>query len=950
MWARPHPFGSDPPPNPGGFTILLGTRYVGILTDGTDWILYHLEAGALRTVTALSLDEKLPDCDRLVSWLEAVMTTDTAIVPTPGEIRRRLGVESPAYLLDHATLTGLYESRKNDAEVALKRDLWAKLLRTAFGAGFQDRDQLFVDHTLLVVQAEIIAHAALGFDVSRAGQIEVSALTTGVLFSAAQIQGVVENDFFDWLLHVPGGPEFLRALADRLARFDWAHVEHDVLKVLYESVIEQTERQRLGEYYTPDWLADRMVAEHVLKPLEQRVLDPSCGSGTFLFHAVRAYLAAAEAGSVPNGIALDGVTAHVFGMDVHPVAVTLARVTYLLAIGRDRLTADDRGPLAIPVYLGDSMQWEQNAEYLSDDKSVTISTSGQDLVDGGGGGLWGDNLIFPKNVLQEAGRFDQLVSALTDKAADQSKKSASAVILPTLRNFGIDESDIGVLVQTFGVLRDLRRTGRNHIWGYYVRNLIRPLWLTEKNNRVDVLIGNPPWLRYARMLAPMQRRFTEMLKRRGLTTGSLGVSGRDLSTLFVVRCTELYAKPTARIAFVMPHGTLTRKPHDQFRSGNWTGEIGSLTVTMRTAWDLSQAATGFPMTSCVVSADITPGTYGRIPGEVENWVTSGSEADVSWPDMQRRLSVTTKHLKVTVESDLIPESPYKKRFRQGAILVPRALMFVNEVPAGPLGAGAGRVQVEARRSTQEKEPWKSVPTLKYPVEESFLRLVHLGETVLPYRTLESLHAVVPISASGDRILNPDEFGAYPALEAFWGAAQDLWDEHKKQSDESTLLERIDFHGQLSAQLPVAAQRVVYTKAGKIAAARVVDSSAVIDHKLYWASVSSEAEGRYLVGLLNSSAIRKESVPLQALGLFGARDLDKNVFTLPIRAYDPGNELHGQLASAVAQAEEVARQVPVDGMRFQRARTAVHDAVAAARIASIIDDLANRIITEHLPSR
>lgn len=38
-------------------------------------------------------------------------------------------------------------------------------------------------------------------------------------------------------------------------------------------------------------------------------------------------------------------------MDLHPVAVTLARVTYLLAIDRERLTHPDRGPVFIPVYF-----------------------------------------------------------------------------------------------------------------------------------------------------------------------------------------------------------------------------------------------------------------------------------------------------------------------------------------------------------------------------------------------------------------------------------------------------------------------------------------------------------------------------------------------------------------------------------------------------------------------
>jgi hypothetical protein len=92
-----------------------------------------------------------------------------------------------------------------------------------------------------------------------------------------QIHGVVEADFFDWVLEVPGGPEFVTGLAHRIARFDWSHVEHDVLKTLYESIISPDDRASLGEYYTPDWLADRIVAASVTSPLTTRVLDPACG-------------------------------------------------------------------------------------------------------------------------------------------------------------------------------------------------------------------------------------------------------------------------------------------------------------------------------------------------------------------------------------------------------------------------------------------------------------------------------------------------------------------------------------------------------------------------------------------------------------------------------------------------------------------------------------------------
>src|SRR5699024_9807455 len=117
------------------------------------------------------------------------------------------------------------------------------------------------------------------------------------LHDALPIYNVVEADFFDWVLSAEHGRAFIRHLSRRIAAFTWHNVEHDVLKVLYESIIKPTTRKSMGEYYTPDWLAEGIVTKAVTKPLEQKVLDPSCGSGTFIFHTVRHIIrAATEAG------------------------------------------------------------------------------------------------------------------------------------------------------------------------------------------------------------------------------------------------------------------------------------------------------------------------------------------------------------------------------------------------------------------------------------------------------------------------------------------------------------------------------------------------------------------------------------------------------------------------------------------------------------------------------
>ena len=925
-----------------------GTRYVGILTDGTEWHLHRLEDDDLVEVAVL--DAGRADPDYVLIWLESVLATVPDIKPTPEQIDARLGAESPAHKLDHATLASLYEGAAAKPEVQVKRDLWAKLLRTAFGSGFDADPDLFIDHTLLVLTAEAIAHGVAGFDLVTDG-LTPQQITRGTRFRDAQIYGVVEEDFFDWVLEAEGGPTFVAELVRRISRFDWTEaLSHDVLKSLYTSVISTRVRESLGEYYTPDWLADRMVTGVYTDPLNQRLLEPSCGSGTFLMHAVAAHLAAAEAAGMTAGDAITSLTSRVIGMDIHPVAVSLARVSYLIAIGNKRLKDPTRGPVTIPVYLGDSIQWEQHTDLLAGLTEITISTAGDDLVSGGGA-LFGDELKFPLSVLDDASNFDRLVSEMADAAVDSGRdtRAPKTVMTPILKRLGVtDDADKTLLTATFDTMRRLHRSGRNHIWGYYVRNLIRPLWLTKGHNRVDVLVGNPPWLRYGKMTPAMQERYKGLAKDRNLLTGGLGGTARDLSTLFVARCVELYLTPGGHFSFVMPHGILSRKPHSGFRTGRWSSKTVSLAVAFDEAWDLDKVTTGFPMSSCVINGhDAGPTGAKKLPANVMVWEGRlRRSGDLPWSAASRNITITAGSIADTSSAPDAAVSPYRARFRQGAILVPRYLLFVNErASGGPLGAGAGRVLVESSRTTQEKAPWKAQPSLTGPVEQSAVHDVYLGDNVAPFRLLAPRRAVLPLL--NDRIMLPSEVAMMAALSTWWDEVERGWEAGRKASEKKPLLERFDYQSQLSAQLPVDTHRVVYSKSGNtLAAARLEGSGAVIDHKLYWAAVGSVNEARYLLGILNSVTLLERVRPLQTRGLFGARDFDKYVFHVPFPTYNNDNSDHRDLAEVVEKSERVASKVDLSGItKFTLARARIREALGAIGLAAELELAAAKVLPQ-----
>jgi len=916
-------------------TAALAQRYAGILTDGAEWRLYHPVDDELEEVSHFELTPGRPDVEGLVVWLEGALATAEAITPTPKEIERRLGARSSAHALAYAELHRLYDKNRADPTVVLKRQLWARLLRTAFGTNFVDDDQLFIDHTLLVVSAEVIAHAVVGLDPAL---LPPASVLSGQRFAQAGIAGVIEQDFFDWVVEVPEGEAFVQALAKRLTRFAWEDVEHDVMKVLYESIINADWRHRLGEYYTPDWLAECIVAETVDRPLEQRVLDLSCGSGTFLFQAVRHYLSAAAAAGMSDAEAITGATEHVLGIDVHPVAITLARLTYLLAIGRDRLQAPGRPNIQVPVWLGDSVQWRTAGTSLWAHEGLTIGID--DDVQ-----LWASSLHFPSRLLSDAPAFDRLVEELAHRAATRAPGSTPPSLATTFSRFAVHPDDQDAVQTTFATMCRLQDEGRDHVWSFYVRNLARPLWLSQTENRVDCIVGNPPWLAYRFMTIEMQVAFREMSEERGLWAGASVATHQDLSGLFLTRAVELYLKPGGRFSLVMPLAALSRRQFAGLRTGHWETPTGGAKVAFSTPWDLHQIKPNlFRVPPSVISgARSKPSELAvPLPSEAESWSGRLPGRGISW-------ELAAPHVIRTPAGTGVDRgavsSPYHTRFTQGATLVPSLLTMVEDAPSSPIGVAAGRRAVRSRRSVLEKPPWKHLPALHSSVEQQFVRPAHLGANLLPYRLLEPRLAVIPWD--GSKMLEgiDPQLDAHPGLADWWTRAEVVWDDNKGDNN-LTLMEQIDFRNKISLQFPMSRNRVLYTKSGQyLAAARLDDTDGVVDQSLYWANASSLEEARYLSAILNSPAVTKLLAPMQSRGEHNPRHFAKLIWNLPIPLFDPADDVHQQLVELAAQAEALAAATDVTGKRtFQAQRRLIREELERVGIADAIDALVLRLLS------
>ncbi len=135
----------------------------------------------------------------------------------------------------------------------------------------------------------------------------------------------------------------LRTVLRRLNRFDFEYVNRDILGHVYEDYLPKQERKELGEYYTPLEVVRFMLDSVEYRPGEnlgqKKVLDPACGSGTFLTevterliqHYVDKFgrtsvhrLDPSEARTI-----LERVEENVYGIDINPFAAHITQINLL---------------------------------------------------------------------------------------------------------------------------------------------------------------------------------------------------------------------------------------------------------------------------------------------------------------------------------------------------------------------------------------------------------------------------------------------------------------------------------------------------------------------------------------------------------------------------------------------------------------------------------------------
>ena len=388
---------------------------------------------------------------------------------------------------------------------------------------------------------------------------ELAELEEGGIFATIGIKNFLEADYFAWYLDEWDDEIATRIheISTALMNFEPATVElkpervKDLFKHLYQNLVpgknagEKADvRGKLGEFYTPDWLAELLMDETSYSgDPDKTVLDPACGSGTFLVMAIKRIRQYAETNFLDQRTLVTKIIQNVRGIDLNPLAVLATKANYLIALS-DLLRYRPPEGIELPVYLADSISVVKLESEAGNPEFELKTNEGR---------FWIAEEIIEKKLLYPMLTFlsESVNNGLT---RDEFRKALK-------KRFTLTDSTIDSFERLYKKISDLERVKKNRIWTSLLKNSFSPLLI----GKFDFIIGNPPWINWEGLPERYRESTKYLWEDYQILGSSQGAIKQDISMLFLIRCLDLYCNDEGRLGFLMPFTIFKTKSGSGFR-------------------------------------------------------------------------------------------------------------------------------------------------------------------------------------------------------------------------------------------------------------------------------------------------------------------------------------------------------------------------------------------------
>jgi hypothetical protein len=524
-----------------------------ILTNWSKWRIYRVRETGLEPITECGLEEAKEFLKTQV--IPQIRTFKIPPLSRNIEALYKLNINE---LLED--LRNVFSMLKNDSRISPLYEAYKGIMRMLYGeAGEEFFEDLFIRHTYM----HMAVLASLSIALEKSGNAED-------ICSGSLLNVDVALPYLNWWRVALRASEakinlikVLNEIIRRASLVDWSqNTAEDVFRTLYEFLVEPPVRRRLGEYYTPPWLVEMIVNEFDVK--NKIVLDPFCGSGTFL---VRTFHRKIELNEKP-----DEAFGEVVGFDVNPLAVAVARAEMVMAYKRSTGKEPDNPPHVYHIdtfatlfgeesivfpglkdilekassYLEyliniNAVQWKKTSDILASLRTLEKSIA-----------------LAIRFAYQSCGLEQECVEREMDEQIFEDLKNSNDIFIQSfLEHFRKDSvaSTIANLIHTHQ---------GNDVWSTVLMSVYTSLAL--KKFKADIIVTNPPWIPVTEYNAPYSEKIRENMSEKikecigkkdkkkeekkqidARKTGQL-IAGADIASAGLARSLEL---ANEGVAFIM---------------------------------------------------------------------------------------------------------------------------------------------------------------------------------------------------------------------------------------------------------------------------------------------------------------------------------------------------------------------------------------------------------------
>jgi len=428
------------------------------------------------------------------------------------------------------------EVQCNPAPIGALYEAHKHIMKTLYGEANEEFFvDLFIRHTVMHMVVLASLAVALG---KRGDSVDMcSGMTLDIDIALPYLNWwrlpVVENGFEEEKRIVE---DVASDIVRRAELIDWdSGGTEDVFRLLYEYLVDEGTRRRLGEYYTPLWLVELGLREFELRG--KTVVDPFCGSGTFL---VTAFYKKIDEGESP-----EEAYKFLIGFDINPLAVAVARAELVLAYRRKTGANPPEPPR---IYHVDTLAtWFAERGFTFETPPIRdFANKLIQLVKFEETQISHPQLIVDMEkdlteILHQAyyecksKRNEHNESCLSNNIEAYMRRKIQHISGP-LRAIFQRMIELG-LPNDFAKM--IKEYGGNSVWGLVFASLHAPMLL--QRIQPDIIATNPPWIHISEFKASYANKLREKLLTYAREAGVKAVqvvSGSDVATAALAKAVE----------------------------------------------------------------------------------------------------------------------------------------------------------------------------------------------------------------------------------------------------------------------------------------------------------------------------------------------------------------------------------------------------------------------------